>query len=253
MKTVDFNKVLTDAINLCGLDRDEFTVPTFRQLRDFASARLRFAWEYDRFPDLIRYTNVATSTENNTFYCVKPADAGEIINVWDRNPLSGTRAMAVSFAIQVTDTQERLVVLKNYTEGLYIEYRIEPVELKGNLWSNTIQYSAGSQVYFDAGSVSGTLQQVEGKDFSANFYECLLLNTNHIPSQNPTAWKKINIPYIFGPYLSRAVLSDYLRSEGQFESAVQAEVEAKMYLDAEIDKVVRQQGQTSNFTFIKSY
>lgn len=253
MKTVDFNKILTDAINLCGLDRDEFTVQTFRQMRDFASARLRFAWEYDRFPDLVRYTNVATSNEGETYYCVKPSDAGEIMNIWDKNPLVGTRARVVPYVIQVTDTEERLVVLKNYTEGLYIEYRIEPIEFKGNPWSNSTEYSAGAQVYFDSGSNSGTLQQVEGKDYSANFYECLLLNTNHIPSQNPTVWKKINIPYIFGPYLSRAILSDYLRSEGQFDSAIQADNEAKLYLDMEIDKIVRQQGQNQNFTFIKSY
>jgi hypothetical protein len=253
MRTVNFNDVLNDAIQLCGLDRDEFTVQTFRQLRDFASARLRFAWEYDRFPDLIRYENVSVTNTDNTYYCIKPSSAGEVLNVWDRNPFDGTRAINIPFVIQVTNTQERIVVLKDYDAGLYIEYRIKPVQLKGNPWVNTVAYSAGSQVYFDAGSASGTLQPVEGKPFTANFYECLATNTNQIPSQNPSSWEIVKIPYIFGPYLSRAVFSDYLRSEGQYDSAMQADGEAKYYLDVEIDKIARQQGQMQNYKFIKSY
>ncbi len=254
MRTVDFNKILTDALQLCGLDRDEFNVQTFRQMRDFASARLRYAWEYDRFPDIIRYTSVSTVTDaNNVTYVVKPADAGEVLGVWDRNPISGTRAMSIPFHIWVTDTQERLVILRGYTEGVYVEYRTVPPEFKGNPWNSTTTYSVGSQAYFDSSSNSGTLQPVDGKDFTANFYECISNNTNTNPETSTTNWTKVKVPYIFGPYLSRAVYADYLRSEGQIDSANVAEAEAKAFLDAEIDKIIRQQGQYPKFKFIKSY
>jgi len=248
MRTVDFSKVLVDAIHLCGLDRDEFTLQTFKQIRDLASARLRYAWEYDRYPDLMRYVNVATVTNgDNVTYAVKPTNAGEILGVWDRNPISGTRAKSIPFHIWVTDTEERLVILRAYTEGVYVEYRTKPPELKGLPWSNSIVYGLNAQCYY------GGLQPIEGEDFSANFYVSLSNSGSGMPVQDPTKWQKIEIPYIFGPYLSRAVYADYLRSEGQVESANVAEAEAKAFLDEEIDKIVRQQGQYPKYQFIKSY
>lgn len=254
MRTVDFNRVLTDAIQLCGLDRDEFNVQTFRQMRDFASARLRYAWEYDRFPDIVRYVLATTTTDaNSVTYVTKPADAGEILGVWDKNPLATTRALSIPFHILVSDTEERLILLREYTDGVYVEYRTRPPELNGNPWDSTTTYYAGSQVYFDSSSNSGSLQPVNGKNYTANFYECLATNTNANPETSTSNWTKIRLPYIFGPYLSRAIYADYLRSEGQIESANVAEAEAKAFLDEEIDKIIRQQGQYPRYKFIKSY
>lgn len=253
MKTVDFSTVLNDTVQLCGLDAEEFSVSTFKQLRDFISSRIRMAWEHDRFPDIIRYENVAVVTTDNVNYCVKPALAGEVLAVWDRNPLSGTRARSLTFSIQVTETEERLVLLKTYTEGVYVEYRTIPPVLTGNLWNTSQQYQVGSQCYFDSGSNSGSLQPTEGKPYTANFYKCLTVNTNENPETHPTIWDKIKIPYIFGQYLARGAFADYLRAESQFENAIIAEKEAEALLDAEIDKVIRQQGQLPKYTFIKSY
>lgn len=253
MKTVDFSTILNETIQLCGLDAEDFTTSTFKQLRDFISNRLRMAWEHDRFPDIIRYENIAVVTAGNVNYCVKPAGAGEVLALWDRNPLSGTRARQVTFHIQVTDSEERLVILRTYTEGVYIEYRTAPPVLTGTPWTSTQQYTTNSQCYFDSGSNSGSLQPTEGKPYTANFYKCLTTNTNENPETHPEIWEKIKIPYIFAQYLSRSALADYLRSEGQFDSAIIAEKEAEALLDSEIDKVIRQQGQLPKYSFIKSY
>lgn len=253
MKTADFSRILIDAIQLCGLDRDDITHETFSQMRDFANTRLRLAWEYDRWPDLVRFAQVEAQKDGEVSYVVKPEGAGEVYALWFKDPNSNTRALNVPFSIVHTDTEERLVVGSTISGTLFIEYRIEPVVLEGNVWDSSTEYFVGSQVFFDSGSSSGVLNPVEGKPFKANFYTCKVNNKNTDPDINTTNWKKVNIPYIFGQYIARGCLADYLRSEGQLDSAQVAEQEAKYFLDLEIDKIVRQQGQIQKYNFIQTY
>lgn len=254
MRTTNFSQILTDAIQLCGLDVNLITTDTFKQFRDFANIRLKMAWEWDAFPDLIRFEFISTtSVENDVNYVLKPANADIILNVWNQNPNATTRAVNIGFTLVSTDTQDRIVFQKGYTDGVWIEYRKKCPSLNGTVWNTTTQYNVGSQAYFDSGSNSGTLVSVDGKPYTANFYECLVLNTNSSPSTNPANWRVIDIPYIFGPYVARGILADYLRSESQFDSAQVAEAEAKFFLDTEIDKIVRQQSQMRQFNYIKTY
>lgn len=253
MKTTDFSRVLVDAIQLCGLDREEITDSTFIQIRDFANTRLRLAWEYDKWPDLIRLQAVTPQTDGDVKYVIKPSGAGEVFALWFKDPNSTTRATNIDFSLVNTPTEERLVIRGTFTEDLYIEYRIEPITINGDKWNATTTYSVGSQVYFDSGSNSGSYHTVSGKPQRGNFYTCISTNTNTNPSESSANWSIVNIPYIFSNYIPRSVFSDYLRSEGQFDSARIAEAEAQAFLDLEIDKVVRQQGQTQKYNFIKSY
>lgn len=253
MKTVDYSRVLNDALQLCGLDRRDFNDATFIQLRDFASTRLRIAWEYDRWPDLIRYAETAVLEDNKMYYCVKPAGAGEILGIWTENPLISTRALGLDYTLYTTDTEERLVLQGENSNNVFIEYRIAPTDLFGDVWSSSTTFYAGSQCYFDSGSNTGSYQPVSGKPQAGNFYVCLQTNTNTNPETSTANWQKVKIPYIFGNYVSRAVFGDYLRSEGQFDSARIAEAEAKSFLDMEIDKIVRQQGQVQKINFIQPY
>jgi hypothetical protein len=256
MRTVDFSRILIDSIQLCGLDRDTITYATFSQLRDFASNRLKMAWEHDKFPDLMRLQQVTVTHDepNGIYYFVKPTNFGEIFNVWHQNPNSTSRAKSVAFKLTSTDTDDRVILGALYDGSVFVEYRIIPPELSGSLWNNTTTYYVGSQVYFDSGSNSGTFNPVDGKPYTANFYNCLIgPNNNHLPESNPTIWSKVKIPYVLGQYLSRAVFADYLRSEGQFDSAQVAEAEAMHFLDLEVDKVVRQQGQVQTYNFIQTY
>jgi len=253
MKTVDFTRILIDAIQLCGLDRTDITFDTFSQIRDFANTRVKMAWEYDRWPDIVRFNTVTVQTDGDTKFLVKPSGAGEVYAIWSKDPNSSTRAINVDFSIVHTDTQERLIINGSSSEDMIIEYRLEPVVLDGDPWDSTVEYFAGSQVFFDSGSGTGGLNPEEGKQFSGNFYTCLVKNTNTDPSLNTINWKKVNIPYIFGQYISRGCLADYLRSEGQFDSSQVAESEAKYFLDLEIDKIVRQQGQVQKYNYFKTY
>ena len=254
MKTANFSRILVDAVQLCGLDRDEITDATFTQLRDFANTRLRLAWEYDKWPDLVRYHYIATvSEENDVRYVTKPAGAGDVLGIYDRNPNANTRALNIGFTILHTNTEERFVIGREYPDGVWLEYRVEPITINGEKWNASTAYSVGSQVYFDSGSNSGTYHAVAGKPQSGNFYTCITANTNTNPAETPSNWTIVNIPYIFSNYIPRGVFADYLRSEGQFDSARIAEGEAQSFLDLEIDKIVRQQGQIQKYNFIKSY
>jgi hypothetical protein len=254
MKTTDFSRILVDTAQLCGLDREEITDSTFIQLRDFANTRIRLAWEYDRWPDFIRYTHIPTVSEaDEVYYVNKPAGAGEVIGIYDRNPNANTRAINVGFSIVHTNSEERFVLSRSYPDGVWMEYRIEPITINGEKWNAATAYSVGSQVYFDSGSNSGSYHTVAGKPQRGNFYTCISANTNTNPAQSTSNWSIVNIPYIFSNYIPRGVFADYLRSEGQFDSARIAEGEAQSFLDLEIDKVVRQQGQTQRYNFIKSY
>ena len=87
----------------------------------------------------------------------------------------------------------------------------------------------------------------------SNFYKALINNENHKPSEQPNDWAIIKIPHVFATYVTRGVYADYLRSEGQVENAKVAEQEAHAFLDEEIDKIARQQGQTRRINFINPY
>jgi len=256
MRTVDFSRIIIDAVQLCGLDRDTISYATFSQLRDFASNRLKMVWEHDKFPDLMRLEEVTVThdTANSIYYFVKPTHFGEIFNVWYQNPNATSRARSIAYKITSTDADDRIILGELYGGSVFVEYRIVPPELSGSLWNNTTTYYAVSQVYVDSGSNTGTLIPVVGKPYSANFFNCLIgPNNNTIPDQNPTVWSKVKIPYVFGQYLPRAVFADYLRSEGQFDSAQTAEAEAMHFIDLEVDKVVRQHGQIQTYNFIRTY
>lgn len=255
MRTADFSRILFESIQLCGLDRDEISDPTFSQIRDFASMRLRYAWEYDTFPQTIRYAELAIlkETAEGAPYFVLPADCGEIFAVWEKNPITTTRNAQLTFLLADTDTEERAYLTVSKEGTVWVEYRIKCPELNGVLWDADTEYVAGAQTYFDSGAISGSYRPVLGKTYNGNFYTSLRTNQNKKPSESPNDWKIIKIPHIFATYVSRAVYADYLRSEGQIENAKVAEQEAQAFLDEEIDKIARQQGQTRRINFINPY
>jgi len=254
MRTADFSRILFEAIQLCGLDRDEVSDATFSQIRDFASMRLRYVWEYDTFPQVIRFAELTILKDaNDAPYFVIPADCGEIFNVWEKNPITTTRNAQLTFMLASTSTQERayLTVAKEGT--VWVEYRIKCPELNGVLWNADTEYVPTAQTYFDSGAVSGSYRPVAGKPYKGNFYTSLTTNTNKKPSEQPNDWAVIQIPHIFATYVTRGIYADYLRSEGQVENAKVAEQEAQAFLDEEIDKIARQQGQTRRINFINPY
>ena len=253
MRTVNFSTILFEGIQLSGLDRHNIGEETFAQFRDFANQRLRMAWESQDWPDIMRVAQLTVTATTGTVTAAIPADAGEMLNCYDQDPLLTTKAQPLSYRIYNDGSVVKLVFGSD-PSTVWGEYRVKKPELVGDIWSSSLAYSIGAQAYFDSGSNTGTAMPVPGKPHYGDFYECLEATTaGQSPSTHPAKWLKKEVPYIFGTFVSRGMFSDWLRSELQMEASQIAEQEAQGMLDLEIDKIFRQQKQSVRINMIRTY
>ena len=253
MRTTDFSTVLFEAIQFSGNDRSVIAPRTFSQFRDFINARLRFSWEAFDWPDLVRLTELTLNVNDGDTTASLPVSAGHILQVYLSNPLKTTRAIAIPY--RLFDYGNGVVLnFPTDPDEAWAEYRLKVPQLTGDLYSNTVSYSIGSQAYFDSGSNTGTFQPQPGKPHYGNFYTCLAAtNIGESPSTHPAKWSKIEIPYVLASYLARAAYSDWLRSEMQPDVAQIAEQEAESLLVQTIDTIVRQQRQNGRINVSRTY
>jgi hypothetical protein len=255
MRTIDFSKVLFDALQYSGNDRHNITSETFAQFRDFGSARLREAWESNQWADICRLSPFTTSFDVNNVAYFNPAnEADEILGVYSRNPQETTKAIQVAYQIYDSGSERRVIIGNQMAEGWYM-YRLDCPSLDGELYSPTVVYFQGAQVYFDSGSGTGSYTPVLGKPHSGNFYICTATTTTagQNPNSHPSLWTKIEIPYIFGSFMSWASAANWFVSEGQIQEASVVESKAKEVLDFEYDKFLRQQGQVGKINMTNTY
>lgn len=253
MRTVNFSTILFEGIQLSGLDRHNIGEETFAQFRDFANQRLRMAWESQDWPDIMRVAQLTVTATTGTVTAAIPADAGEMLNCYDQDPLLTTKAQPLSYRIYNDGSVVKLVFGSD-PSTVWGEYRVKKPELVGDIWSSALAYSIGAQAYFDSGSNTGTAMPIPGKPHYGDFYECLEATTaGQSPFTHPAKWLKKEVPYIFGTFVSRGMFSDWLRSELQIEASQIAEQEAQGMLDLEIDKIFRQQKQSVRINMIRTY
>jgi hypothetical protein len=254
MRTTHFSPILFNALQYSGQDRHNISEETFAQFRDFINERVRNAWESQDWPDLIRVAQL-TVTDNGSGLVTAaiPADAGEVLNCYDRDPLVSTRASELSFRLYDNGTTQSLV-LPTDPGTVYAEYRIKRTELVGDIYSASVAYSVGAQAYFDSGSNTGTYIPVAGKPHYGNFYNCTSATTaGQSPHTHPAKWQIVQIPYLFAPYAARGAFSDWLKSELQLEAAQVAEAEAQNTLTEAIDIILRQQKQVNRINMNRTY
>lgn len=254
MRTTHFSPILFNALQYSGQDRHNISEETFAQFRDFINERIRNAWESQDWPDLVRVAQL-TVTDNGSGLVTAaiPADAGEVLNCYDRDPLTSTRSSELSFRLYDNGTVQS-IVFPSDPGTVYAEYRIKRTELTGDLYSATTAYSIGAQCYFDSGSNSGTYIPIAGKPHYGNFYNCLEATTSgQSPATHPAKWQIVQIPYLFGPYAARGAFSDWLKSELQLEAAQVAEAEAQNTLTEAIDLILRQQKQVNRINMNRTY
>lgn len=258
MRLADFSTILFDAVNLCGYDLSNITAQNFRTVRQFANQRLRIAWESYPWFSLTRFVEATVSTNTTTGLktVAIPVDSGEVVGVYSRHPLTTTQAVYASYALTEINGSETIVVNTPLT-SVWVEYRIRRPELTGDVWDASVTYRAGSQVYFDSASATGSLMPTAGYAHTANFYiatDTITAGTKppHSGGGDPK-WVKIEIPYMFASYISRAIYADFLRSEQQYEDAGKADIDASAVLEQEYDKELRQQGQIRRINFIDTY
>lgn len=259
MRTTDFSTILFDAVNLCGYDLANITDQNFRTIRQFANQRLRLAWESYPWYSLTKVveSTVVHDTTTDLRSLSIPADSGEIVGVYSRNPLTTTQAVFVSFALADINGTEKIVV-NTPIQTVWVEYRVKRPEFHGDVWNASQAYRPNAQVYFDSESGQGVLMPVAGFPHAGNFYyasEAIAAGTKPLNNNGAgdARWVKIQIPYLFASYISRGVYADFLRSEQQYEDAGKADIDAAGVLEQEYDKELRQQGQIRRINFIDSY
>lgn len=255
MRTIDFSQVLFDALQYSGNDRHNITDETFAQFRDFISARLREAWESNDWPDTCVMASFVTSQDGNEVsYFTPAADASEILGVYNRNPRASTKAVNIPYSIFFDGSTRKVAISGQVADGWYL-YRKEAPSFSGSIYSPSVVYYQNAQSYFDSGSGAGSYIPVLGKPHKGNFYTCVPASTTagNNPNSHPASWTKIEIPYIFGSFLSWGAAANWFVSEGQMQEASVVESKAKEVLELEYDKYLRQQNQNTRINMENTY
>jgi hypothetical protein len=255
MRTANFSQILFDALQYSGNDRHNITAETFAQFRDFASARIREAWETIQWADVCRLVEFTTTTDANGVISFSPAaEADEILAVYTKNPQETTQAVQVPYQIYDSGSVRKIIIGNGIVSGWYL-YRKDCIALEGELYSPTVVYYQGVQVYFDSGSGTGTYTPVLGKPHAGNFYTCTVVSTTvgQNPNTHPASWTKIEIPYIFSAFMAWGAAANWLVSEGQIQEAPVIEAKAKEVIEQEYDKFLNQQGQYGKLNITRTY
>lgn len=244
MRTTNFSEILYRTVTLCGMDRSTIQDSTFRMIRDFATQRISDIWEQEPWPDLVRVEEMDVTTDAESVAYINITEAnGDILNVYQLNPRVTARAVNVSYYLDDSGDSSRIVML-SATNPVWVEYRLPPVTFFGEAYDPSLNYTVGAQIYFDTGTLTGSYQPSKTSGGSGNFYTCIAAgNSGGNPVNTPARWEIVEVPYFTADYLVRAILSDYLRSESQFDSAARADEEAEQSKMLQVDRVLRSEGQ----------
>ena len=244
MRTTNFSEILYRTVTLCGMDRSTIQDSTFRMIRDFATQRISDIWEQEPWPDLVRVEEMAVTTDAESVAYINITEAnGDILNVYQFNPRVTARAVNVSWYLDDSGDSSRIILMSS-TNPVWVEYRLPPPMFFGEAYDPSLNYNIGSQIYFDTGMLSGSYQPSKTSGGAGNFYKCIASgNSGENPVNTAARWEIVEIPYFTTDFLVRAIFSDYLRSESQFDSAARADEEAEQSKMLQVDRVLRSEGQ----------
>lgn len=160
---------------------------------------------------------------------------GEIFTATDVNPKLSTKQ--VPFPFWLSDKGAQFTQLKHAIAFAWLYFRIRRPVLKGNEFDSTVAYASGRQVYYVG--IGGTIEEGVGNFFSA----LVTTAAGDTPESAASSWSVVPLPYIFRGYLIPAGYADWLTADGQANKAAGYETMALEALEAEADKLQRQQGQ----------
>jgi hypothetical protein len=255
VRTAYFSEILFSSLQFCGLDRNLTTLERFSLMRDFASRRLQRIWESNDWPELKKYTQCTTSVVTERRKINLPANVGQVLVVWSRDPLASTHAIQKD-----VDMIDDGMYLANDTDDIvWIEHRPDAPILTGDPWNAGIVYRTGAQVYYDegpglAGITNGlsAIVPVPGYPSKGDFWTFVgTASTPSVPPDVSPDWQRVKIPRLFSDYLSQGVFSDYSRAQGNLDVNTLGFIEnrAEDAKEHALDQVLRQQGNTRRINF----
>ena len=135
------------------------------------------------------------------------------------------------------------VVFPYVNQGnIFLEFRKRSPEINGDKFDSSKTYYSGQQVYHE-----GTDSRDVGEFYEVKYANGLSQTTTDTPSTNGTVhakWQKVEIPYIFGAYLEKAIAADILLLDEKADLASVQFNEANRLLGCEVKKATNQQGDT---------
>ena len=183
--------------------------------------------------------------------------------IYTNDPRQTTRAIplpfiAEDFADQTPQTfGDDVNYLRTFnTSKQFVQYRLTPPRMFGVKYDPIVNYTAGSQVYFDLGQNTGSYAITDKtKASNGNFF---FANTNVTAGVTPSSqtseiWQILEIPARFRDYLANSVSADFLKSEGRIEEAVTLEQLAETAIQQQIDVLIRQQAQNQRLNMAYTY
>lgn len=154
---------------------------------------------------------------------------GDVIEVWDKDPEVFEGALGVPWR----EAARGIEVFQSLF-SVWPQWRKLSPFLKGNLFIAATAYAVGEQVYYRQTLTSGNVV--------ADFYDCIAATTNEAPTDT-TKWAKVEIPFVFGEFLSHAAAADLLSKDGKDDWSGDEMALAQEMLLHELDKQQRQKGQ----------
>ena len=154
-------------------------------------------------------------------------EIGQVYKITSADPREKLNYDTVEF----TQKDDQVIVNCPRQNSYWVEFRQRAPIIKAEKWSASVTYSAGDQVYYTSSGQTG-----------GDFYDALSSNTNSAPSSVNANWAKVNVPYIFGPYLEHSIAADILLIDEKLEFAgIQMRAKDRA-LEAEMMRAKNQSG-----------
>lgn len=227
-RTSNYSDYLTRICGLMGVDPSTLTAEEDAAVNGFFNRFIRRIWRYDYWTE---NTIIEQRTPNGSYFIdydqASETPIGEVFNVWSNSPTGNTYPREVAFVPQASGIQ---LVGVTSASDVYVYYRTRLPVFTGADYSASATYSSGTTVYFTTAAGAG------------NYYKAnASTSAGQSPENTPAKWDIQSIPYSFFEYVVHAAYADWLRSEGQGDKAVQADLQAEELLKDECDILQRQQ------------
>jgi hypothetical protein len=231
---LNYGRLLTQVLNLAGIDSSTLSTIEWRLFRDMASRRIKFAWQAAKWPEVClteERTVTQSGGDEGNYIALNQAgetEIGEVFQVYNKSPKNNQDVQELTWYLS-----ENGIQIAESNTAVFVQFRKTVPQFTGEAYAQTSSYAAPQQVY----------DTTIGNFYEAN--QAVASGSDNSPSAQPSLWDLVSIPIIFLDYLIRGTYADYLRHNGELDRARVAESDARSSLDHELFKLHQQQGQTT--------
>lgn len=227
-RTSNYSDFLARVCALLGLDQTTLQASELANINALFIKNLRKIWRFTPWLDTMV---LETRTPDVNFVIdynqAAQTAIGEVLGVWDNNPLGTVSANSIGYVPTSTGLQ---LIGMTVAAPVWVRYTIRIPAFTGSTYSASSTYASGVTTYFTSSTGYGNYYTSTGAVLA-----------NQTPDTNPSLWSVNVLPYTFLEYVAFATYADYLRSDGQQDKAYQADSQAEMILIDEYDIMQRQQ------------